>query len=148
MKDKFQFFTIIKKSHSLESGSTNNRYKTTYRDVQNKPLFPCGFGFSYTTYYYSEIASSTDKMTKNGTIKVTNTRKLKGREIVQLYLHDQVCSVTRTSKDLKYFVILDLEPGETKTAIFEITPKQLEYISIDYKNKMENGNFTSFFGKI
>ncbi|WP_366183851.1 beta-glucosidase BglX [Flavobacterium ovatum] len=145
------FYNYRKTSHSFESGPKNNRYSTTHRDVQNKPLYLFGFGLSYTTYHYSDIELSSATMTKNGsleaTIKVTNTGKIAGREIVQLYLHDEVCSVTRPLKELKDFTILNLEPGQTKTATFNITPDKLEFIGIDYKKTIEPGKFTLFIGR-
>jgi len=147
------FYSYRRTSHGFIPGLTNNRYSTTYRDVQNEPLYPFGYGLSYTTYDYSNIKLSSSEMTLNdsitATIKVTNSGKVKGTEVVQLYIGDKVCSVTRPEKELKDFALVTIEPGETKTVTFEITPDKLTFIGKgkDYKRTIEKGEFNLFIGK-
>ncbi|MFW5658296.1 MAG: glycoside hydrolase family 3 C-terminal domain-containing protein, partial [Bacteroidota bacterium] len=147
------FYSYRRTSHKFEPGLTNNRYTTTYRDVQNEPLYPFGYGLSYTTYDYSDIKLSSSEMTMNdsitATVKITNSGKVKGTEVVQLYIGDKVCSVTRPAKELKDFTLVTIEPGETKTVTFEITPDKLTFIGKgkDYKRTIEKGEFNLFIGK-
>ncbi|PKQ61825.1 beta-glucosidase [Labilibaculum filiforme] len=144
------FHSYKKTSHSFNAGPNDDRYSTTYRDVQNAPLYPFGYGLSYTSFDYSAIELSSSEMTQEGSlnasIKITNTGKVAGREIVQLYLRDQFASVIRPMKELKDFALLDLEAGESKTVIFEITSDKLSFIGRDYKTTVEAGEFTLFIG--
>ena len=147
------FYSYRRTSHPFVPGVTPNRYSTTYRDVQNEPLYPFGYGLSYTTYEYSAIELSSNKMTETGSItasvKVTNTGKMNGTEIVQLYIGDKICSVTRPIKELKDFTLVELEPGETKTVTFKITADKLSFIGKgkEYKRMIEKGEFNLFIGK-
>lgn len=144
------FYSYRKTSHEFIPGITSNRYSTTYRDMQNEPLYPFGYGLSYTTYNYSDIQLSKDKMDVNGhieaSVEITNTGKQKGTEIVQLYIRDLVCSVSRPVKELKDFNLVELEPGETKTISFLITPDKLMFIGKDLRKTIEPGDFDLFVG--
>ncbi|MRT92027.1 beta-glucosidase BglX [Ancylomarina sp. 16SWW S1-10-2] len=144
------FHSYKKTSHTFNSGPKDNRYSTTYRDVQNAPLYPFGFGLSYTSFDYSAIELNSSEMTQEGSlkasVKITNTGKVAGREIVQLYLRDKFASVIRPMKELKDFALLDLEEGESKTVTFEITADKLSFIGRDYKTIVEAGEFTLFIG--
>src|SRR5574344_2190817 len=99
------------------------------------PRFPFGFGLSYTTFKYGKATLSADKISSNGHISlripITNTGKCFGKEIVQLYISDEQCSVNRPAKELKGFEKVSLNPGETKTVTFNITPEQLQYYNSD-----------------
>ncbi len=92
-------------------------------------------------------------MTENGsitaTVKISNTGKVKGTEIVQLYVGDKVCSVTRPEKELKDFTLVEIEPGETKSVSFEIASDKLMFIGKgkEYKKTIEKGEFDLFIGK-
>lgn len=147
------FYNYRRTSHKFASGITDNRYTTTYRDVRNEPLYPFGYGLSYTSYDYSDIELNSKEMTENGsitaTVKISNTGNVKGTEVVQLYIGDKVCSVTRPIKELKDFTLVEIQPGETKTVTFEITPDKLTFIGKgkDYKRTIESGEFNLFIGK-
>ncbi|MBW8191494.1 beta-glucosidase BglX [Neiella marina] len=144
------FYSYKKTSHPFMEGVTEDRYSTTYRDVQHEPLYPFGFGLSYTEYSYSDIKLNSASMALDGSIvasvDVTNTGDVAGREVVQLYIHDKVASVTQPVKLLKDFTLLELAPGETKTAEFTITADKLSFIGIDYQPTIESGDFDVFIG--
>ncbi|GGA66830.1 glycosyl hydrolase [Neiella marina] len=144
------FYSYKLTSHSFFPEDKDDRYSTTYRDVPHEPLYPFGYGLSYTEYKYGEVKLSSSSMSTNSSLKasieVTNSGDVAGREIVQLYLHDKVASVTQPMKLLKDFTILDLQPGETKTASFTITPDKLAYIGRDHKYTIDPGDFILFIG--
>lgn len=144
------FYSYKKTSHPFIPGVTEDRYTTTHRDVQHEPLYPFGYGLSYTSYDYSDIKLSSETLSLdsalNASIVVKNTGDVAGREIVQLYLHDKVASVTQPVKLLKDFAIVDLKPGESKTVSFTITPEKLRFIGRDYKETIEAGEFQLFIG--
>jgi len=144
------FYSYRRTSHLFLPGIASNRYSTTHRDIPTEPLYPFGYGLSYTTYNYSEISLNKAELDLNGNIEakveVTNTGTQKGTEIVQLYIGDQVCSVTRPVKELKDFSLVELEPGETKTVSFVISPDKLTFIGRNMKKTIEAGNFDLFIG--
>lgn len=113
-----------------------------------KPLFPFGFGLSYTQFNYSDIILSKNKLTQYDSIIVSfrsrNIGKLKGKEIVQLYISDPVCSVERPIKDLKEFAKVELTPGEVKDISFTICPDDLMFY--DKSWKAESGEFIIMIG--
>ena len=120
-----------------------------YNDVENTPLYPFGYGLSYTTFEYGTIKTtkSFDLDQKiNVSVAVTNTGKRKGKEVVQLYIRDKYASITRPVKELKGFELLELLPGEKKIVDFELTEKELGF----YDNKgnwiLEKGDFEIFIG--
>ncbi len=119
-------------------------YKSNYIDVSNTPLYPFGHGLSYTTFKYSDFKLSSDIINISDTLTVsstiTNTGDYDGHEIVQLYVHDKVGSITRPVKELKGFQKIFLKKGERKEVQFQLTPKDLEF----YNNKafvIEPGDF-------
>lgn len=128
----------------------NNKYTSKYLDVSNEPLYPFGYGLSYTTFEYSNLSLSSDAMDMGGSIKVTvtvkNTGKYAGKEVVQLYIRDLVGSVTRPVKELKGFEKISLAPGESKQVSFNITIKDLEFYTRDMSFKAEAGDFKVFVG--
>ena len=144
------FYNYRRSSHPFTAGDKDDRYSATYRDVQNQPLYPFGFGLSYTSYSYGDVELSAKSFSKGESltakIKVTNTGKIKGSEIVQLYIKDVVCSVSRPIMELKDFTTLDLEPGESKEAVFEITTDKLQFIDQQYHKAIESGEFKLFIG--
>lgn len=118
----------------------------------SKPLFPFGYGLSYTTFAYSNLrlvhspGDGSVKVPFQVTVDITNTGKLTGEEIVQLYIHDKVSAVTRPVKKLKGFQKTTLQPGDTKTVSFEITSDMLKFWNKDMKYVLEPGEFEIMVG--
>ena len=114
------------------------------------PLYPFGYGLSYTTYAYSNLSLSKSIITSQENVTVTvdvmNTGQKEGEEIVQLYIRDEVSSVTRPIKELKDFKRIALAPGETKRVRFSITPDKLRYYDSNMKEVIEPGDFTIMVG--
>jgi beta-glucosidase len=121
-----------------------------YLFADKSPLFPFGFGLSYTTFSYGPPSISPAQIAPNGqakvTIAVTNTGKRAGDEIVQLYIRDLVSSVTRPIIELKAFKRIALQPGETKTVEFTITPDKLWFYDLNMKRVVEPGTFDIMVG--
>lgn len=128
----------------------NPKYKSRYIDCPNDPLFPFGFGLSYTTFAYSDIKLSTTGLTDKGELKasvnVTNTGGVAGEEVVQCYVRDLVGSVTRPVKELKGFDKIALKAGESKVVTFTITPDMLAFHRLDMTYGTEPGDFKLFIG--
>ena len=120
-------------------------YKSNYEDAPITPLYPFGYGLSYTTFSITEVTLDKNTMSRGGKITVTahikNTGKADGELITQLYIRDLVASVTRPVKELKGFQKTHLKAGESKQIQFEITEKDLEFYGIDMKKKAESGKF-------
>ena len=119
-------------------------YKSNYIDSPNTPLYPFGHGLSYTTFKYSEIELSNDKVRESEVLKasstITNTGNFDGHEVVQLYIRDKVGSITRPVKELKDFKKIFLKKGESKTVIFEISNNDLKFYN-NGKLVLESGEF-------
>lgn len=134
----------------LEAGQTSLGCTSFYMDAGFGPLFPFGYGLSYTTFGYDKIRLSADKLktgdTLTATVEVTNTGKYAGTEVVQLYVRDKVGSVTRPVKELKGFQRVSLQPGETKTVTFALPVSDLAFWNIDKKKVVEPGDFTLWLG--
>ncbi len=136
------------------TGRPNNpahqMYTTSYTDFTNAPLYPFGFGLSYTTFEYSNLSLSKNKISKEesiiASIDVKNTGDLEGEEIVQLYVRDLVGSVTRPVKELKDFKKIYLKPGELKHLEFVISPDKLKFYDINMNFTVEPGDFKLFIG--
>jgi len=128
----------------------NPKYKSRYIDCPNDPLFPFGFGLSYTTFAYSDIKLSTTELTEKGelkaTVNVTNTGNIAGEEVVQCYIRDLVGSVTRPVKELKGFEKITLKSGESKNITFTIAPEMLAFHRLDMTYGTEPGDFKLFIG--
>jgi beta-glucosidase len=126
------------------------KFKSNYIDERNEPLFPFGFGLSYTTFDYSNLKLSSDKMNFDGKISasvdVTNTGNYDGKEVVQLYTRDLVGSVTRPLKELKGFQKIILRKGEKKTVTFEISVEDLKFYNSDLEFVAEAGQFDVYIG--
>ncbi|OGU68459.1 MAG: glycosyl hydrolase [Stygiobacter sp. GWC2_38_9] len=127
-----------------------NHYTSYYMDLENSPLYPFGYGLSYTTFEYSAPTLSKTNIKKDEsltvTVEVKNTGKFEGKEVVQLYIRDLVGSVTRPVKELKDFAKISLKPGETKKVEFTITPEKLKFYDINMKHVVEPGDFKVFVG--
>ncbi len=134
----------------IEAGQTSLGCTSFYMDAGFDPLFPFGFGLSYTTFDYSNIKASGNKFNVDGTMTVSidikNTGKCEGTETVQLYVQDKVGSVTRPVKELKDFSRVTLNPGETKTVTFTLPMSKLAYWNKEMKKVIEPGEFTLWIG--
>jgi beta-xylosidase len=121
-----------------------------YLYTNKDPLFPFGFGLSYTTFEYSNLKVAPAQIGPSGraevSVTVTNTGKVKGDEIVQLYIRDLVSSVTRPVMELKDFKRITLAPGETKTVNFTITPDKLSFLDLNMNRVVEPGWFDIMVG--
>lgn len=120
-------------------------HESPYITGEYSPLYPFGFGLSYTQYQYSNLKVSSKKIKKDEavsvTIDVTNTGGMDGEEVVQLYIRDLVSSVTRPVQELKDFSRVRLEKGATKTVTFLITPDKLQYYGLNMERMVEPGEF-------
>ncbi|WP_310559491.1 beta-glucosidase BglX [Flavobacterium sp.] len=127
------------------------KYKSQYTDVVKSPLYPFGFGLSYTTFEYSNMKISSDKIKFGEKLKISvdvkNTGNYDGQEVVQLYIRDLVGSVTRPVKELKGFEKVALKKAETKSVSFEISSEDLKFYNLDMKNEAEAGSFEVFVGE-
>jgi len=126
------------------------KFRSNYIDERNEPLFPFGFGLSYTTFQYSNLKISSDKMSSNDKVTVSvdiaNTGNYDGKETVQLYIRDVIGSVTRPVRELKGFKKIALKKGEKQTVTFEISVEDLKFYNSDLKFVAEPGQFEVFVG--
>ncbi|MGV0980414.1 glycoside hydrolase family 3 C-terminal domain-containing protein [Empedobacter falsenii] len=135
----------------LGESDAEQKYKSRYTDSPNSPLYPFGYGLSYTTFDYSNLKVNKSTM-KNGkdeikvTVNVKNTGNYDGEEVVQLYVRDLVGSVTRPVRELKGFDKVMIKKGETKTITFTLTPEDLKFHDINMKYVAEAGDFDIFVG--
>tara|TARA_Y100000114_G_scaffold157298_1_gene189297 strand:- start:14396 stop:16594 length:2199 start_codon:yes stop_codon:yes gene_type:complete len=130
--------------------SADNKYTSKYLDVSNEPLYPFGYGLSYTTFEYSDISLSSSELSFDSSLTVsatvTNTGTYEGQEVVQLYVRDMVGSVTRPVKELKGFEKIKLKPGESKRVSFNLSAKDLAFYTLDMRFEAEPGDFKVFIG--
>jgi len=126
------------------------RFRSNYMDECNTPLYPFGYGLSYTKFNYSDVTISNANPKGNQTIQasvtVTNTGSYDGAEVVQLYIRDMVGSITRPVKELKGFQKVMLKKGESKKVTFDITPENLKFYNGDLKYDWEPGEFDIMIG--
>lgn len=126
------------------------KFKSDYLDVSNDPLYPFGYGLSYTTFSYSDITLSNKNLKAGGkitaSVNVTNTGTRKGKETVQLYIRDMVGSISRPVKELKGFQQITLAPGESKNVSFTISVDDLKFYNSNLKYVYEPGDFKVFIG--
>lgn len=131
-------------------GSYQTKFRSNYLDSPNHPLYPFGYGMGYSPFTYEEMKLSSNKMAGNGTlkasVKLTNTGKYAGEEVVQLYINDPVASISRPVKELKGFQKVMLKPGESKVVSFDITPELLKFYNHDMKYDWEPGEFKISIG--
>lgn len=134
----------------LEAGQTSLGCTSFYMDAGFDPLFPFGYGLSYTTFGYDNLKLATDQLTTNGTLEIsfdlTNTGKYDGTEVVQLYVQDKAGSVTRPVKELKGFQRVSLKQGEKKTVTFSLPVEELAFWNIDMQKVVEPGEFNLWVG--
>ncbi|TWR25835.1 beta-glucosidase BglX [Mucilaginibacter pallidiroseus] len=121
------------------------KFKSVYLDISNDPLYPFGYGLSYTKFSYTNLRLSKTKLKGNetlqATVTVTNTGGYAGEEVVQLYIGDPAASIARPVKELKGFQKLNFQPGERKDVTFNITPAQLKFYNSQLKYDWEAGDF-------
>jgi beta-glucosidase len=127
-----------------------SKFQSNYIDVSNEPLYPFGYGLSYTNFEYSDFALSATQLKGNqklmATVTLKNTGAVTGKEVVQLYIRDIVGSATRPVQELKGFQKIELAAGETKKVSFEITPELLKFYNTDLKYDWESGEFNVMLG--
>lgn len=128
----------------------DQKFTSRYIDYSNYPLYPFGYGLSYTEFRYSSLVLDKTKIGKNENIKasidVANTGRITGKEVVQLYIRDLFSSVTRPVKELRGFQKIELKPGETKKVEFTITPEMLSFLDINLDKTIEPGEFHVMIG--
>ena len=126
------------------------KFKSNYIDVRNEPLYPFGYGLSYTTFEYSNLKLDQTSISMDGkiniTVDVTNTGNYDGKEVIQLYIRDVVGSVTRPVKELKGFKKAFIKKGETQTVSFDISVEDLKFYNYDLDFVAEPGDFEVFVG--
>jgi beta-glucosidase len=137
----------------MESAGTTQfgePFKSRYIDAPNEPLFPFGYGLSYTTFDYRDLQVETPVVSSDGdlivSVVVENSGARAGAEVVQLYVRDLVASVTRPIKELKGFQRIMLEPGEARSVRFELPAQQLGFWGPDIRYVVEPGAFKLWVG--
>ena len=144
------FYNHKNTGRPLAEGKWFEKFRSNYLDVDNEPLYPFGYGLSYTTFRYSDITLDKTVMGQDGsvtaTVSVTNTGKRDGAEVVQLYIRDLVGSITRPVKELKGFEKVFIKAGESKTISFKITPELLRFYDYDLNHVAEPGDFNIMIG--
>lgn len=134
----------------LGEGRWFEKFRSNYLDISNDPLYPFGYGLSYTEFTYSDIRLNSSTLSQGGeitaTVTVTNSGNRSGKEVVQLYIRDIVGSITRPVKELKAFEKIELHPGESKTLSFRITPDMLKFYDYDLNYVSEPGEFSLMIG--
>jgi beta-glucosidase len=138
------------KNTGRPSSDDSPKFQSNYLDAPNAPLFPFGYGLSYTNFSYSNIVLNKNTMKKNesitASVTVTNTGKYDGEEVVQLYIRDILGSITRPLKELKGFQKIMLKIGESKKVDFLITGNELKFYNSTLQFVNEPGDFTLFIG--
>ncbi len=134
----------------VEAGQTSVGCRSFYLDAGNSPLFPFGYGLSYTTFEYSNLSLASDKLTAQDTLSISftlkNTGKYDGTEVVQLYVQDKVGSVTRPVKELKRFQRVTLKAGESTQVSLNLPVSELAFWGYDMNYTVEPGDFTLWVG--
>jgi beta-glucosidase len=144
------FYSHKNTGRPLEEGKWFSKFRSNYLDVSNDPVYPFGYGLSYTSFSYSDVKLSSESLKGNQTltasVTVTNTGNYDGKEVVQLYIRDVVGSVTRPVKELKGFQKIDLKAGESKVVTFNISTNDLKFYNYELKNDWEAGEFHIMIG--
>lgn len=135
---------------AVEAGQTSLGCTSFHMDAGFDPIYPFGYGLSYTTFKYGKLKLSADELKRKDVLTVTfdleNTGKYEGTEVAQLYVQDKVASVTRPVKELKRFTRVALKPGERKTVSFELPISELAFWNIDMVKTVEPGDFGLWVG--
>ncbi len=139
-----------KKGDAVPQDMARTRCCSMYGDVPNRPLYPFGYGLSYTTFAFSDLRLSADRVTADGeltaSVTVTNTGSVAGKEVVQLYVRDCFASVSRPVRELKGFQKILLQPGESRTVNFVIREEMLRFWNQAMQFVSEPGEFTVYIG--
>lgn len=144
------FYNHKNTGRPLGEGKWFSKFRSNYLDVSNDPVYPFGYGLSYSDFTYSDLKLSKTSLKGNQTltasVTLSNKGNVKGKEVVQLYIRDLVGSTTRPVKELKGFQKIELNAGETKTVTFNITPNDLKFYNYDLKYDWEPGEFVIMIG--
>jgi len=144
------FYNHKNTGRPLKEDGWFEKFRSNYLDITNEPLYPFGYGLSYTGFEYSDITCDKSIIAKNGnltaTVMVTNTGDYDGAEVVQLYIRDLVGSITRPVKELKGFRKVFLKAGESQEISFTITPEMLKFYDYDLNFIYEPGEFDLMIG--
>ena len=145
------YYNHLNTGRPVAEGATKyQKYASNYLDVRNDPLYPFGYGLTYTTFDYSPLTLSAAEMQPDGSVTasvtVRNTGSREGTEVVQLYIRDRVASVARPVKELKGFRRITLAPGAAETVQFTLTAKELTFFNGEGKEVLEPGVFDVMIG--
>lgn len=140
----------LRRTGRPQADETFTKFRSNYLDVENTPLFPFGYGLSYTSFEYTNLKVSSDTIQGNDTVKVSvdvaNTGNFDGEEVIQLYVRDVVASVTRPVKELKGFKKVRIKKGENTTITFNLSTSDLAFYHNDLEFYAEPGKFLVFAG--
>ena len=144
------YYNHLNTGRPLEAGKWFTKFRSNYLDIDNDPLYPFGYGLSYTTFRYGDLQLSNNSMNEKGkitaSVTVTNTGNYDADEIVQMYIRDMVGSVARPVKELKGFERIHLKKGESRTVSFDITAEQLKFYNSALNWVCEPGEFEVMVG--
>ena len=144
------YYNHLNTGRPLEAGKWFSKFRSNYLDIDNDPLYPFGYGLSYTTFKYGDLQLSSNSMNENGkitaSVTVTNTGNYDADEIVQMYIRDMVGSVARPVKELKGFERIHLKKGESRTVSFDITAERLKFYNSALNWVCEPGEFEVMVG--
>ena len=144
------YYNHLNTGRPLEAGKWFSKFRSNYLDIDNDPLYPFGYGLSYTTFRYGDLQLSNNSMNERGkitaSVTVTNTGNYDADEIVQMYIRDMVGSVARPVKELKGFERIHLKKGESRTVSFDITAEQLKFYNSTLNWACEPGEFEVMVG--
>ena len=144
------YYNHLNTGRPLEAGKWFSKFRSNYLDIDNDPLYPFGYGLSYTTFRYGDLQLSNNSMNEKGkitaSVTVTNTGNYDADEIVQMYIRDMGGSVARPVKELKGFERIHLKKGESRTVSFDITAEQLKFYNSTLNWACEPGEFEVMVG--
>lgn len=144
------YYNHLNTGRPLEAGKWFSKFRSNYLDIDNDPLYPFGYGLSYTTFRYGDLQLSNNSMNEKGkitaSVTVTNMGNYDADEIVQMYIRDMVGSVARPVKELKGFERIHLKKGESRTVSFDITAEQLKFYNSALNWVCEPGEFEVMVG--
>ena len=145
------YYNHLNTGRPVEKGADKYvKYASNYLEVRNDPLYPFGYGLTYTTFHYSDLMLNSDSMSADGSVEasilVSNTGQRDGDEVVQLYIHQQASSIARPVKELRGFQRIHLKTGEQRRITFCIDHEQLQYLDAQGKPVLEPGLFDIMIG--